>query len=717
MEMRLRRREAASAAALYSVYHGLYSEAVVSSAVALAEVGQFREAVQYVQKAAKALYEGAREVFERVKVSLQRLMELFVEAVARALAWIDEHKAYLFLMTAVAAGVIALSVSLDMWGLVELDKLAYAASLTPFIPAGVKEYSREEAFKILREAPDPYEMFREVAKAANAGRVKLAEPWESLRVLIMPRPSEEEGLMRGKAYRELDERKKKALFYAALALEEAFGIYRSALRENMEVLGKAVERREVGEWPFKRVRYVADLGQIKQLAEKEEAAFENALKVLRERLNEYAVRHGLGGLLNVEEGAARELAEAKQPELSEFGGVNFGVKALAALMAYREYALGRRGAFGKAARHWLEMGGSARLLYYTPRTAYNKAIKASAEKPAAVEELVAEGLRRLFLKPGADHYSHLVEELTKGGRLALMLEKEAEEKTESYVFRLYRVEEGGGLKELGVKLRIEKVGEGVGITYVLELDARWRELFKQELEAAVKAAEELKERWPVEDRSPYMLSWVTSDVAIAGRGNKRVLVMATFHLWQLAETHALFGWSDVTVPRVSLTLEGPKPQFRAHTSLDRLEEAIKRSAEGEWLKMLGVEAESWDGLKRWVAGHWSEVINAVERRLKDVEAGSGFDLAKALEELEGLKSKLNDDRTAREVMAPALLLVQAERLGVNETMLRYLGAVASGAISGDGYVSAAMKRIELASGERKIALLWGAALAAHGIKA
>jgi hypothetical protein len=713
----LRRRKAASAAAPYSAHHDLYSEAVVSSvtsAVALAEVGRFREAVQYVQKVAKALYEAAREVFEKVKVSLQRLVGLFVEAVARMLAWMDEHKAHLFLMTAVAAGAIALSVALDMWGLIELEKLSYAASLTPFIPAGVKEYSREEAFKILREAPDPYEKFREVTKAANAGRVKLAEPWESLRVLIMPRPSEEEGLMRGKAYRELDERKKKALFYAALALEEAFGVYKSALKEVAEGLREAVEKREVGEWPFKRVRYVADLGQIKQLAEKEEAAFENALRVLRKGLNEYAVRYGLGGLLNVEEGAARKLAEAKQPELSEFGGVNFGVKALAALMAYREYALGRRGAFGKAARHWLEMGGSAWLLYYAPRTAYNKAIKASAERPAAVEELVAEGLRRLFLKPGADHYSHLVEELTKGGRLALMLEKEAES---SYMFRLYRVEEGGGLKELGVKLRIEKVGEGVGITYVLELDARWRELFKQELEAAIKAAEELKERWPIEDRSPYMLSWVTSDVAIAGRGNKRVLVMATSHLWQLAETHALFGWSDVTVPRVSLTLEGPKPQFRAHTSLDRLDEAIKRSAEGGWLKMLGVKVESWDGLKRWVAGHWSEVINAVERRLKDVEAGSGFDLAKALEELKGLKSKLNDDKTAREVIAPALLLIQAKRLGVNEATLRYLSAVASGAISGDGYVSAAMKRIELASGEREIALLWAAALAAHGIKA
>ena len=88
-----------SAAALYSVYSGLYSEAVVSSvasAVALVDVGRFREAVEYVQKAAKALYEAAKDVFEHVKITVQRLVELFVEAVARALAWVDEHKAYLF---------------------------------------------------------------------------------------------------------------------------------------------------------------------------------------------------------------------------------------------------------------------------------------------------------------------------------------------------------------------------------------------------------------------------------------------------------------------------------------------------------------------------------------------------------------------------------------------------------------------------------------------
>jgi len=67
-----RRKEATSAglsAAPYSIYSGLYSEAVVSSAapaVAFVEVGRLREAVEYVQKAAKTPYEAAKEIFEHV---------------------------------------------------------------------------------------------------------------------------------------------------------------------------------------------------------------------------------------------------------------------------------------------------------------------------------------------------------------------------------------------------------------------------------------------------------------------------------------------------------------------------------------------------------------------------------------------------------------------------------------------------------------------------
>jgi hypothetical protein len=232
---------------------------------------------------------------------------------------------------------------------------------------------------------------------------------------------------------------------------------------------------------------------------------------------------------------------------------------------------------------------------------------------------------------------------------------------------------------------------------------RWLGLFKQDLEMAVKAAEEVGERLPVEDRLPYMLGWVASKVAISeGR-----LEMSTSHLWQLAETHALFGWSYVTVPRVNLTLEGPKPQFYAHTSLDKLDKAIRRSAESGWLKMLGIKAKSWKELKQWVVENWDVVVEAAAKRLGEKVRG----------ELEALRDRLNDDKVARKVVAPALLLIQAERLGVNEETLKYFGAAISGAISGGGHVSAAMKRIELASGKRAVALLWAAALAAHGIKA
>ena len=55
-------------------------------------------------------------------------------------------------------------------------------------------------------------------------------------------------------------------------------------------------------------------------------------------------------------------------------------------------------------------------------------------------------------------------------------------------------------------------------------------------------------------------------------------------------------------------------------------------------------------------------------------------------ELNALRVMLNDDKIAREVVAPALLLIQADRLGVNEETLRYFGAIVSSAISGDGYV-------------------------------
>jgi len=210
---------------------------------------------------------------------------------------------------------------------------------------------------------------------------------------------------------------------------------------------------------------------------------------------------------------------------------------------------------------------------------------------------VAEAFRRLFLKPGADHHHSRFVELLGSGKLALT----PEEAKSAYVFRLFRPEEGGGLKELDIKLKIDKVREG--IVYALEFEnvERWLGFFKSELEMAVKAAEEVRERLPVEDRLPYMAGWVDSDVGISeGR-----LEMGTSHLWQLAETHALFNWSNITVRGVNLTLEGPKLRFDAYTSLENLDKAVRESAESGWLHMLGNKegledikhVKSWDELK------------------------------------------------------------------------------------------------------------------------
>ncbi len=81
-----------------------------------------------------------------------------MEAVARALAWVDEHKAYLFLMAAVAAGAVALSAALNLCGLVELEKLAYAVS-APFV-AGLADASGRaaERFKTLTERYEKWKM-------------------------------------------------------------------------------------------------------------------------------------------------------------------------------------------------------------------------------------------------------------------------------------------------------------------------------------------------------------------------------------------------------------------------------------------------------------------------------------------------------------------------------------------------------------------------------
>ncbi|WP_333638981.1 hypothetical protein, partial [Pyrobaculum aerophilum] len=109
---------AAAGLAGYAALHdGLYSTAVVSAtaaAVVLAREGAFERAVEYVRRAAEAAYEAAREVFEKARITLQRLYELFVEAVARALDYVRAH--WLIMAAAgLMAWVVAQQLDYTLW--------------------------------------------------------------------------------------------------------------------------------------------------------------------------------------------------------------------------------------------------------------------------------------------------------------------------------------------------------------------------------------------------------------------------------------------------------------------------------------------------------------------------------------------------------------------------------------------------------------------------
>jgi hypothetical protein len=339
--------EAASArlsAALYSAHHKLYSEAVVFSAAALAEVGQFREAVQCVQKAAKALYETAKEAFEQVKVTVQRLVELFVEAVTRALAWIDEHKAYLFLMAAVAAGVIALSVALNLWGLVELEKLAHAAMGAPFLP-GLAETGRKvaERFRAVAErwkVDDKEEkkienIIKEIINAPLRGKTSQSRrPYEALQELArsgnLPEPLVK---LNEKLKHVQDEAVQDAAVVTTLVL------YKTLVKN----AGAYSEWAELYKWArslVEKQEFVVTASDIKRLREAHNGLEEVAEEVRRElnRVLRLYSRSGfykerpdlldkLKQLLEVDVEKAEELAEARSDELSKYSDANMGTNA------------------------------------------------------------------------------------------------------------------------------------------------------------------------------------------------------------------------------------------------------------------------------------------------------------------------------------------------------------------------------------------------------
>ncbi len=580
-----------SATALYSVYHGLYSEAVVSSiasAVALAEVGRLKEAVEYVQKAAKALYEAAREVFEKAKVTAQRLVELFVEAVARVLAWIDEHKAYLFLMAAVAAGVIALAAALNMWGLIELEKLAYAAVGAPPFFARLADTGGKavERFSAVAEKwrvdENVKQKIEEVINEVLNAPLKGERPYEVLRKLAesgnLPEP-----LAKLKAKLEYqDEAVQDAAVVATLVLYKTLinnaGVYREWAELYKWARGLVKER-----------EFTVAAGKIRELRETHRRLEEVAEEVRRELnavLTLYASHNRdlyekLRPHLEVDVEKAEGLAEARVDELSKYSDANMGTKAYAALLS-----IARGGIYGHAAMLFMGKGALADVVLLTPWSAYNKTKRIAERRGETVDPSRS--------PKGAANW----EDRAASTLLRYLLSKAV---SEDLVFR--RVE--GSFEVFRTYGRVEARID------VLKIEGQPRsKAGEEEVRRLVEEAKRMVPDLSGIKKIWQALEWLNTDVTFAGRQ----IEATTAHLWQLKWYIALFGEPESIRGGANVTEEGRRPNVKMRWPREVLDRII--AEEGEELKPLLGPISKQGGGSREAEGpavkSWRELVDAID---------------------------------------------------------------------------------------------------------
>jgi hypothetical protein len=712
MEMWRRRREAASAAAPYSAHHDLCSEAVVSfvtSAVALVDVGRFGEAVQYMQKAAKALYETAKEAFEKVKVTVQRLVELFVEAVARVLAWGDEHRAYLFLM---AAGVIALAAALNLWGLVELEKLAYAASV-PFF-AGLVETGGKaaERFRVVAERcrVDDNEKKQKIEGIINEiinAPLKRERPYEALLKLAesanLPKPLVE---LR-KALKDVkDEAVKDAAVVAALVLYKT-------LINNAEAYEEWAGWYEWARGLVERQEFTVSAGDIKGLREAQKRLEEVAEEVLGE-LNRVLALYSqsdfykerpnllnkLKQLLEVDLGEAEELAKARSDELSEFRDVNIGTKVYAALLS-----VAKGGMYGHVVTLLMGEGALADIVLSTPRGAYEKAGKIAGARGETVDPSYSRKGTRTWKVAGG-----------RGGAVDLSrVEGDWKDRAASVLLR-FLIGYGeidpqllSGAGEISLKFRlVEKdskrgfqvfrayggVETPVGELWIGKTAAHFT-LSKEELRRFV---EEAKRTAP--DLSGFKkiwqtLEWFNTDASFTGRW----IVATTAHLWQAAWYVALFGEPESIGGRASVTEEGIKFYVVMRWRRERLDRII--AAEGEELKpLLGRAVQSWRELVDAI--DWSWVSERVEELTDKLKPWIGPEKMSDAER-EGLARRMLGELALLAHFAEARKVKDDDEMGKEgaKRLSRAVEALSGGRIKGDHAKELAQAIILYAEGRNK----------------
>jgi len=520
-------------------------------------------------------------------------VELFVEAVARVLAWVDEHKAYLFLMAAAAAGAVALSAALNPWGLVELEKLAYAAVGAPFV-AGLADAGGKaaERFGVVDERwrvdENEKQKIEEVINEVVNAPLKRERPFSKLTSLKnLPKPLAElsDVLKRALDKAKIDEVEKDAAVVATLVLYKT-------LVKNAETYGEWAGWYKWARGLVEKQEFTVSAGDIKRLREAHRRLEEVAEEVRRELnsvLTLYAshsreLYEKLKPHLEVDLGMAEELAEARSGELSKYSDANMGTKAYAALLS-----VARGGIYGHAAMLFIGEGALANVVLLTPKNAYEKARDIAKGRGEAVdpsrspkgavvwEDRAASVLLRFLIGYGeADLKFRPVEKRDEKGRVMRGFQ----------VFRTF-----GGVEA--------PVGE-LWIGDVARFNVSKEEL-NRFVEEAKRAAPDLSGM----DTSRQYVEWRTTDVTTVGR----LIEAGTAHPWQLRWYFGLLGEPKSFSGSASVTKEGIIKIFvTAFWPREREDQIL---GESRWLKyLLNQQVESWRELVDAI--DWSWVLKKVE---------------------------------------------------------------------------------------------------------
>jgi hypothetical protein len=508
-------------------------------------------------------------------------------------------------MAAVAAGIIALSVALNLWGLVELEKLAHFAVGAPFV-AGLADVGEKtaERFRALAERYERWKIDERLIDGVLKAPLRGERPYTAFLKLSesanLPPPLVE---LRKALARVEGEAEKDAAVVAALVLYKTLVKNAEAYREWAGWYGWArglVEKQE----------FVVTADKIRELREAQRRLGEVAEEVRRELnsvLTLYSQKRDLYEKLRphleVDVKKAEELAVARSHELSKYTDVNMGTRVYAVLLS-----VARSGIYGHIATLLMGEGALVDIILSAPVTAYEKAGKIAERRGEVVdpsrspkgavdwEDRAASALLRYLLSKAVSE--DLVFRRVKGG---------------FEVFRAY-----GGVEVHADVLKIEKVAYSKASEEVLRR-------FVEEAMKMVPDLSGIKKIWQA-------LEWFNTDVSFAGKW----VEAATADTRQAAWYIGLFGKPESTRGGANVTEEGVKPNVKMSWRREVLDRII--AEEGEELgPLLGRTVKSWRELVDAIDWRW--VLKRVEEMANTLKPWIGPERASDAER-EGLMRKI-----------------------------------------------------------------------------